>query len=1120
MRMKKFLAVMLSAIIVMCAIPFTAYADSAEILEIDGERIALVSSFGKMAYEGKTRVTFRNFADAFNALGIEGGTIAFTGNLKVGEFNDIDGRKDITIRGTGAKPINNILDFTGASEINLKGNLILDYLHLKTNAGAYVLTNGYKLETINEFDTYQKEIYIPGGTNIMEHQDSPSLSIGEVSGEVNSLYLTLGKFDTLTAGAVNEKTVSGDTVIKVAGAGLDNLVAGSVSGTHNGNSKVFINDGEVGKLIAGSLGGTVNGNVIAQIDGGTVKNITVGAQEGAVINGNVVLYVNNDEVDSRISAGKGEVKGKTIIVANVSSAAQIASSAADIIVKLDGGLCYPQFEGTALKGFLITDKSGIPAKEINVNGSSKKSANGIYQLEKGLHTIKVETKVGIQVNKNAKYVEGRGNGIFAPQDNMTKAEAVTLLSRLIIDEKAIKGKIASDFKDVGAGEWYESYIGMFEKLGFLEFVADTSGYYFEPNKNITRAEFTQLLYKIATIDGEAAATKFTAVPDVESTSVYKPAVSFAMSAGIITGYEDGTFRPDNNITRAEVVTMVNRFIGRKPTGVAGSINFSDIDHWAKDQILAACNSEGVSWTSSVSGNEYVLTGTSAKEYVTALYEQGKTLGADAIRRGIDTVSDQIKKDVLSTPNTEEIYGDKITGKKYYISEKNGDDKNNGESPETAFKTIEGAFRRMRFLKPGTAILFERGGVYRGSVNIGDRSPGLIFGSYGTGEKPLLMQSKKNYADESLWVRTEWPNIWRCTDKLDNVGIIAFDHDVYDYSENTYNELYGRALNVGLGGVTGVFNLEKDLQFYSVLENDGSNNVSVNVGDLFVYSAKGNPGKRFASIEIGENLDVMDGSSDDIIIDNLAFKFAGGHGISSFTCKNRTVTNCVFSWIGGSILDLNYNGSGIPVNYGNAVEIYGGCDGYFVENCWMYQIYDTGVTHQYAETLPCVQQNVRYTGNLIELCHWGIEFYNNNDNGKNPKNKKYTKDVEIRYNIVNKCGYGWGSILRNTTWRSFAYCGDSLATNSECYTEYNVFNLCGGYMIYLPENSNEEPDKNIIIQHTGNRLGFLKGVDRYCTGDVANYIAEDYGDKNAIVILINHNIEPTPSREIPAVPENK
>src|SRR5699024_3760103 len=115
--------------------------------------------------------------------------------------------------------------------------------------------------------------------------------------------------------------------------------------------------------------------------------------------------------------------------------------------------------------------------------------------------------------------------------------------------------------------------------------------------NITRGEFTQLIYEIATIGSEEMSVKLTSVKDVDAKNPYMAAINYAMSSGIVVGYEDGTFRPDNKITRAEVVTMVNRFLGRVPTGQAGENSFSDIsEHWAASQILASCNPEGTSWT--------------------------------------------------------------------------------------------------------------------------------------------------------------------------------------------------------------------------------------------------------------------------------------------------------------------------------------------------------------------------------------------------------------------------------------------------------------------------------------------------------------------------------------------
>lgn len=218
------------------------------------------------------------------------------------------------------------------------------------------------------------------------------------------------------------------------------------------------------------------------------------------------------------------------------------------------------------------------------------------------------------------------------------------------------------------------------------------------------------------------------------------------------------------------------------------------------------------------------------------------------------------------------------------------------------------------------------------------------------------------------------------------------------------------------------------------------------------------------------------------------------------CKNRVVTNCVFSWLGGSILAVNFRGSGKPVNYGNAVEIYGSCDGYRVENCWMYQIYDTAVTHQFSDGTPCVHKGVRYYGLLMEYCHWGIEFYNNPGDGSADPKEKYTKDVHIAYNICRTGGMGWGSKVRYRLGR--LYCGSSLSKNEDELTEYNVFDRCHGNLLTLPANSNETDDKNIYIQTLGEPLGRLKGVEMICDENAAEAIKKQWGDKNAIVIVID------------------
>lgn len=1107
MKKTKLFSLFLAAVLFICSVPFTAQAEDAAVLTIDGERIALVSSFGKMTYNGKSYTTFKNFNDAFSALGQEGGNIVFTGNIKLNDFNDIEGRKPVTITGIGTKSQGNLLDFTGTeeapvSEVNLKGDLYLDFLNIRLDEGAYLFTNGYTLETVNEFDTYHTESYVAGGPNIINYPNPPSIAPGEISEGNGIIYLNAGTYTTLSAGSVNGKAVNGNTSVILEGGTVENVVAGNIgSGTMNGNAKLVIGNGIITKLVAGSSGGTINGNVTTEINGGEIAQAVIGAETGATVNGSVIVALNGGNFAGTIEAGSGTVTGKKIVITGTEATANIADGAADVIIKLDGGFCEPQFNGSELTGYLFTDIYGIPAQTITINGSAVTAENGIYQLNDGESNVVVETKVKVEVNKNANYVAGYDDGTFLPQNNITRAEAITLLTRLVTDESNIVGKVKADYDDVQDGAWYESYVGIFQKLGFLDSISGKHGAEIYPNQNITRGEFVELIYQISALSDLSSSMKLKSFSDVDADKYhYIGAVNFAVSEGIIVGYDDGTFKPDNPITRAEVVTIVNRFLGRIPNGAEGTVSFSDIsDHWAKSQILAACNEENVTWTADTEKASYTLTGTKAEEYIPALYEQSATLDASSIRDGVDIIAEQMKKDILNTPNTSDIYADQMKTV-YYISEKNGDDSNDGKSPETAWKTFEG-MKNVRFPQAGITFLFERGGIYRGQCPIYN---GAIYGSYGEGDKPLFMQSKKNYADPSLWEATEWENVWKCTEELTNVGVIGFDHDLFDYSEATYDELYGLIMNKDTRGFDGAHELCGDLQFYS----DISKGITT-PGPLYIYSTEGNPGERFSSIEIGERVNIFSGSPNGCTIDNIAMKFTGAHAIGFGTSRNIRVTNCVFSWLGGSVLRINDDKS--ATNYGNAVEIYGGCVGYHVENNWMYQIYDTAVTHQRSSsTGDCIQQDVSYLSNLMEYVFWGIEFYNAPPTedmlgGGKDIYKRVTKNVRSAYNLLRLGGYGWGSITRFRTSR--LYCGSTLSENENCIAEYNIFDRAYGHLLTLPGNSTEVEDKNIYIQTIGQPLGNLKGAETTCDYNAADNIANLWGDKNAVVIVIDPEKEP-------------
>lgn len=648
------------------------------------------------------------------------------------------------------------------------------------------------------------------------------------------------------------------------------------------------------------------------------------------------------------------------------------------------------------------------------------------------------------------YINGYPDGTFLPQNNVTRAEAIKIIASLVNPSGTTFDKVS--FTDVAASDWFYNSVATLEFYGALDIWQGK----LEPSTPITRSEFVEIIYAVS--DHVTDSMKFVPFSDVESTNRCYDAVMYAVATGLVAGYEDGTFRPDNSITRAETVTIINRMLGRV-WNEQGTAKFTDIDaHWAKGQIIASSTSKADgAWNTVTTEKEYVLEGTKAEDYIKALYAQSKNLSGEAIRRGVDVIAEQMKKDILSTPNTQEIYPDRFTKTTYYVSEKNGDDANDGKSPETAVKTIQGVNNKLRFPGKGTSILFERGGIYRGQVVV---TTGLTYGAYGTGDKPVISGSLKNYADPALWKETDAPNVYELTDKLTNVGVITFDHA--PNAHGNYHDLHGKNRIFGKN-IASYLGLIEDLQFFSC-ENT-----------LYLCSTKGNPGTRFKSIEIGTRTDVFDGSASDIVIDNLHIKHTGAHGIGLGSGTGITVTNCEFSWLGGSLLG-SYGQT--TTQYGNAVEFYGNGGEFYVRDNWMWQIHDSAVTHQ-GKALKI--KDVQYQGNLMEYVHWGIESWLTKESDSTSRFDGYL----AQYNISRMGGYGWGTVVPDRVTNSRLYTlYNYTVPHEDLLCEYNIFDRAAGHLIFIDQNIKDVHDKNIYIQDEGKLFGDLKGKTVYTSANTA------------------------------------
>ena len=194
------------------------------------------------------------------------------------------------------------------------------------------------------------------------------------------------------------------------------------------------------------------------------------------------------------------------------------------------------------------------------------------------------------------YIFGYEDGTFRPDNNMSRAEAAAIFARLISEQKGEKISGKSDFADVKSNEWHSKFIGYIEKYGIIKGYDNNT---FKPDENISRAEFVAMTVRFNSLFNDVKKGSYTVkYTDVANNYWAYSDIAYAKHAGWLNGYADGTFKGDNAITRAEVVTVVNKATGR--TADEGYINknlsslnkFTDLknnSHWAFYAIEESAN---------------------------------------------------------------------------------------------------------------------------------------------------------------------------------------------------------------------------------------------------------------------------------------------------------------------------------------------------------------------------------------------------------------------------------------------------------------------------------------------------------------------------------------------------
>lgn len=187
------------------------------------------------------------------------------------------------------------------------------------------------------------------------------------------------------------------------------------------------------------------------------------------------------------------------------------------------------------------------------------------------HTAATPSKPTLNTGDHYAYVMGYPDGTVRPNGSITRAEVSAILFRLLSDKTRDEYfTTESSFTDVKAGAWYNNSIATLEKAGVI--VDTAKGGAFRPNEAITRAELAAMLAQFS----DAKPVKGVKFSDVSAEHWAYEAIAIAAKMGWIEGYPDGTFRPDATITRAEMMTLVNRALERVP---------SDEDHLLSKRVM-------------------------------------------------------------------------------------------------------------------------------------------------------------------------------------------------------------------------------------------------------------------------------------------------------------------------------------------------------------------------------------------------------------------------------------------------------------------------------------------------------------------------------------------------------
>lgn len=490
--------------------------------------------------------------------------------------------------------------------------------------------NAWKLEPASEGSSYYRFVPVTGDTEVRVQYDDGYGPVTEdtftpsIEGDVFKEY-TVTIYSGNTSGDKVEAGYGGNHYTVVTGAGIL-----TVRAVNNEQDKAVTAIQEtVTKPASGSA-------VAVEPEGGTTYTLNatdvqlpddavpsllfddIIEDEGSTDRTDALKAKADDTIGSESENRQYQIKYLDLVDANNGNAWITSSNGIDIYWAYPAGTSSSteftllHFKGLhrdgANSGYDVSDINSVVPEKVTI----EKTANGIkFHVEPGSFSpfalVWEEAAVTppvtpsepadpddtgvsdlLDTENHNQYLFGYPEGTFGPDQNMTRAEVAQMFYNLLVDKNVA---ITASFEDVPADAWYAKAVNTLASMGIISGVGENR---FEPERSITRAEFTSMAMKFT----KGALDGTNVFSDVHSGDWFYEAVVGSIQYGWIEGYEDGTFRPENWITRVEVTSIVNKMLGRFAdrefvAGHADELNaFSDVTstHWGYYHIVEATNS--------------------------------------------------------------------------------------------------------------------------------------------------------------------------------------------------------------------------------------------------------------------------------------------------------------------------------------------------------------------------------------------------------------------------------------------------------------------------------------------------------------------------------------------------